>query len=62
MTITPKEDCYSGVVEHESVRLLLFLAEHNGLDVQAADIGNAYLHVTTKERCTSLQVLRLDLS
>ena len=50
MTVAPKEDSYSGVVEHESVRMMLFLAEHNDLKVLAADIGNAYLHAKTKEK------------
>ena len=50
MTIAPKGDSYSGLVEHESVRMVLFLAEHNGLKVLAADIGNAYLHAKTKEK------------
>ena len=50
MSIKLKEDSYSGVVEHESVRLVLFLAIHNDLEEQAADIGNTYLHATTREK------------
>ena len=50
MSIALKEDSYSGVVDHENVRITLFLAEHNGLKVMAVDIGNAYLHAKTKEK------------
>ena len=50
MSIAPREDSYSGVVDHENVRITLFLAEHNDLNVMAADIGNAYLHARTKEK------------
>ena len=50
MTVEPKEETYSGVVDHESVRLTLFLSELNDLDVIAADIGNAYLHAKTREK------------
>ena len=50
MSIAPKEDSYSGVVDHENVRITLFLAEHNGLELMAADIGNAYLHAKTREK------------
>ena len=50
MTTAPKEDTYSGVVDHESVRLGLFLSELNGLKVMAADVGNAYLHAETRQK------------
>ena len=50
MSIAPKEDSYSGVVDHENVRITLFFAEHNDLEAMAADIGNAYLHAKTKEK------------
>jgi len=50
VTKTPKEKAYSGVVDHESVRLILFIAEMNDLEIRAADIGNAYLHATKRER------------
>ena len=49
MTTAPKEETYSGVVDHENVKITLFSAEHNNLDVMAADIGNAYLHAKTRE-------------
>ena len=41
---------YSGVADHESVRLTTFLAEVNDSTVRAADIGNAYSHGTTREK------------
>ena len=50
MTTAPKEETYSGVVDHENVRITLFLAEHNNLELMAADIGNAYLHAKTREK------------
>ena len=50
MTTAPKEDTYSGVVDHENVRITLLLAEHNDLELMAADIGNAYLHAKTLEK------------
>ena len=59
MTTAPKEKIYSGVVDHENVRITLFLAELNDLNVMAADIGNAYLHGITREKSTSWPVLNL---
>ena len=50
MTNPPKEEVYSGVVDHESVRLAMFLAQHNDLDILATDVGNAYLHGVTREK------------
>ena len=50
MSIAPKEDSYSGVVDHENVRITLFLAEHNDLELMATGIGNAYLHAKTREK------------
>ena len=34
----PKEYIYSGVIDHESVRIGMILAEHNGLEVMATDL------------------------
>ena len=34
-------DIYSGVVSNKAVRMGLFLARHNDLDVMVRDIGNA---------------------
>jgi hypothetical protein len=50
LTAPPDEDIYSGVVSIDSVRLALFLAGLNDLQVCAADIGNAFLHAKTKEK------------
>ena len=61
MSIAPKEDNYSRVVDHENVRITLFLAEHNGLELMAADIDNAYLHAKTRKKFLSLSVQSLDL-
>ena len=45
-----EQDIYSGVVSIEAVRILLFIADLNGLLVIAADISNAYLHGKTREK------------
>jgi hypothetical protein len=50
MTDPPKDSVYSGVVTLRSLRLCMLLAELNGLKVEAADIGNAYLEAYTKEK------------
>jgi hypothetical protein len=50
MTAPPKDSVYSGVVTLRSLRLCMLLAELNGLKVEAADIGNAYLEAYTKEK------------
>jgi hypothetical protein len=49
-TDPPKEDIYSGVVEQMCVRLGYLIAETNGLLVCAGDVGNAFLHGTTREK------------
>ena len=49
MTAPPKDSVYSSVVTLRSLRICMFLAELNGLNVHAADIGNAYLEAYTKE-------------
>ena len=49
-TSPPKEDVYSGVVGLETIRLGFALAAIHGLDVCAADVGNAYLYGTTNEK------------
>ena len=41
---------FNGTVSSESVRIGLFLAALNGLDVMVGDVSNAYLHAKTKER------------
>src|SRR3982750_3734142 len=50
MTDPASEDVFSGVVSMETVRIVLILAELNGLRVCAADVGNAYLNSKTKEK------------
>jgi hypothetical protein len=49
-TAPTKEDIYSGVVDLMSVRLGFLLASLNGLDVCAADIGNAFLYGKSREK------------
>ena len=50
LTDVPLDSVYSGVVSLRGLRLVLFLAELNGLDTYATDIGNAYLEAETKEK------------
>ena len=50
LTETPVESVYSGVVSLRSLRIVTFLAELNGLQLYAADVSNAYLEATTKEK------------
>ena len=50
MTAPPKDSIYSGIVTLRSLRLCMFLGELNGLDVNAADVGNAYIMAYTKEK------------
>jgi len=46
----PLESAYSGVVSLRSLRLVIFLAELNGLTLYSADVGNAYPETKTKEK------------
>ena len=41
---------YSGIASLKSVRTCIFLANLNGLELCAADVGNAYLEAETKEK------------
>ena len=41
----PAKRVYSGVVSLRSLRICIFLAELNGLQVHAANVGNAYLEL-----------------
>ena len=50
LTATPVESVYSSVVSLRGIRILTFIAEHNGLDLWATDVGNAYLESYTKEK------------
>jgi Reverse transcriptase (RNA-dependent DNA polymerase) len=44
------ESVYSGVVLLRGIRLIVFLGELNALQLWGADVGNAYLEATTKEK------------
>jgi hypothetical protein len=46
----PLESLFSGVVSVRGLRIITFLAELNGLDLWATDIGNAYLEAFTMEQ------------
>ena len=46
----PLESVYSGVVSIRGIRLVIFMAKLNDLEVHAADIGNAYLEAYMKEK------------
>jgi hypothetical protein len=43
LTETNTESVYSGVVSLRGIRLIVFLAEINQLELWGADVGNAYL-------------------
>jgi hypothetical protein len=49
-TAPPKDSIYSGVAALRSLRLCILLGELNGLNVDAADVGNIYLMDFTKEK------------
>ena len=42
------ESVYSSVVSLRGVRIVIFLAELNGLKIWQTDVGNAYLEAKTK--------------
>jgi Reverse transcriptase (RNA-dependent DNA polymerase) len=50
LTDVPIDSVYSGIVSLRGFRLVLFLAELNGLQLWATDIGNAYLEAYTTEK------------
>jgi len=45
----PKEESYSGVVSMEAMRLGFMLGKLNGLTACPGDVGNVFLHGTTRE-------------
>jgi hypothetical protein len=49
-TSPPRDSVYSGVASLRSLRIVVFLAELNGLELTGGDIGNAYLEAYTKEK------------
>ena len=50
LTKEPMETVYSGVVSIKNLRLAMFLAEFNNLELWGADVGNAYLQALTREK------------
>jgi hypothetical protein len=44
------ESVCSGVLSLRGIRLLVFLAELNKLQLRGVDVGNAYREATTKEK------------
>ena len=50
LTKETTETIYSGVVSLRNLRLAMFLAELNNLQMWGADAGNAYLQALTKEK------------
>jgi hypothetical protein len=50
LTEVPLESVYSGVVSLRGIRMVAFLAELNGHQLWATDVGNAYLESYTKEK------------
>ncbi len=50
LTDLPTESVYSGVVSLRGLRLLLFIAELNGLTTWATDIASTYLEAHTDEK------------
>jgi Reverse transcriptase (RNA-dependent DNA polymerase) len=50
LTETPVDSVYSSVVSLRGIRLLVFIAQLNGLAVWSTDVGNAYLESYTKEK------------
>ena len=46
----PLDSVYSGLVSLRSLRLVIFLTELNGLQLYAANVGNAYLEAKIKEK------------
>jgi Reverse transcriptase (RNA-dependent DNA polymerase) len=50
VTDPPLSITYSSVVSRETVRIIFVVAALNGLQITAADIGNAYLNAFTSEK------------
>jgi hypothetical protein len=50
LTDIPVDSVYSGVVTLQGLRLLVFLAELNDLQIWATDIGNEYLEALTSKK------------
>ena len=50
LTKEPVESIYSGVVSLRSLRMVVILSQLNDLEIQGADVGNAYLEAYTDEK------------
>jgi len=50
MTAPPASITYASFVSRELVRIAFVLAAQNGLEIEVADIGNAYLNAPTNEK------------
>ena len=50
LTKEPEDSVYSSVVSIRSLRIILLVAELNGLQLMGADVGNAYLEALTNEK------------
>ena len=50
LTKDPESSVYSSVVNIRSLRIILLAAELNDLELQGADVGNAYLEALTHEK------------
>ena len=50
LTALPLNSVYAGVVSIRGLRICIFLAELNGLEAHATDVGNAYLEAVTQEK------------
>ena len=50
LTPDPIDSIYCGVASTKSLRLSIFLADLNKMEVWGADIGNAYPEATIKEK------------
>jgi len=50
LTDVPLDGVYAGVVSLRGLRMCIFLAELNGMQAYATDIGNAYLEAKTREK------------
>jgi hypothetical protein len=59
LTDTPINSVYSSVDSLRGVRLVMFLAELNGLKFWSTDIGNAYLKSNTLDKILLLEVKNL---
>ena len=50
LTDIPTARVYAGVVSLRGLRMCIFIAELNGMEAYATDIGNAYLEAITQEK------------